>query len=356
LHSNTQLTKSWLNVKRQISFFKKKSLNASYSFYCERFEKEGSYMLRIRKFVTGKDNNVWIKTWNEVFKEFEDERAMTMEDMTLWEKSPRFSAEGMFLAEWKGEPVGLVNGYIDKKREEKKGFIRELGVVPNFRRRGIGRKLVKTAIKSLKERGMETVEVWATEQMENGRKLVESMGFKLVRIFSEMKIGLNTIPSNIGESKEVTLRSMNKNIEDIKLLNWLNNETFKEHYNFRPSAVEETRYMIENSPEIDINGWFFAYLQEKPVGFVGTGIDKKFIEEKGIKRGWIWVIGALKPERNKGIGTRLILTAMSFLKSKGLSEAMLGVDDTNPTKAIELYKKVGFKIAKKEFTYLKNIT
>lgn len=313
-------------------------------------------MLKIRKFVTGKDNEVWIRISNEAFKEFEDERATTMEDMTLWEKSPRFNAEGMFIAEWKKEPVGLVNAYVDKKREEKKGFIRMLGVTPKFRRRGIGRKLAETAIESLKERGMETVEVWTTEQMKSGKKLFESMDFKLVRIFSEMKIKLDTIPSNIGESKEVTVRSMNENIEDIKLLNWLNNETFKEHYNFRPSTVEETQYSIENSPDIDVNGWFFAYLKEKPVGYVGTGIDKKFIEEKGIKRGWVWVIGVLKPERNKGIGTRLVLEAIKFLKSKGMSEAMLGVDDTNVTKAIKLYEKVGFKIAKKEFTYLKNIT
>jgi ribosomal protein S18 acetylase RimI-like enzyme len=114
--------------------------------------------------------------------------------------------------------------------------------------------------------------------------------------------------------------------------------------------------MIENRPEIDINGWFFAYLQGRLVGYVGTGIDKKFIEEKGIKRGWIMVIGVLKPERRKGIGARLMRTAMEFLKSKGMNEAILGVDDTNPTKAIKLYKKVGFKIAKKEYTYLKNIT
>lgn len=312
-------------------------------------------MLRLRKFVTSKDEEVWIRILNEAFKEFEDERAMTMQDIRIWEKNPRFSAEGMFIAEWKGEPVGLVNAHMDKKREEKKGFIRELEVVPNFRRRGIGKKLVETAIKNLKERGMEKVEAWATEQAKEGRKLFESMDFKLVRIFSEMKMGLSTIPSNIGENEEVTLRSMTKNMEDIKLLNWLNNETFKEHYNFRPHTVEETQYMIENRPEIDVNGWFFAYLQNKPVGYVGTEIDKKFIEEKKIKRGWIDVIGVLKTVRKKGIGTRLILTAMDFLKSKGMSEAMLGVDDTNPTKAIELYKKVGFKIAKKEFSYIKNI-
>lgn len=260
-------------------------------------------MLRIKKFVTGKDEEVWIRIWNEAFKEFEDERAMTMEDMTLWEKSPRFSAEGMYIAEWKGEPIGLVNAYVDKKREEKKGFMRDIGVVPRFRKKGIGKKLAETAIKNLKERGMETVEVWATAQMKDARKLFEFMGFKLVRIFSEMKTGLDTIPSKIGENREATLKSMNRNLEDIKLLNWLSNETFKEHYDFRPSTIEETQYTIENSPDIDINGWFFAYLREKPVGYVGTGIDKKFIEEKGIRRGWVWVIGVLKHERNKGIGT-----------------------------------------------------
>lgn len=47
---------------------------------------------------------------------------------------------------------------------------------------------------------------------------------------------------------------------------------------------------------------------------------------------------------------------MNFLNSKGMNEAMLGVDDTNVTKALKLNEKVGFKIAKKEFTYLKNIT
>jgi len=324
-------------------------------FIAENLRKMGSYMLSIRKFVIGKDEEVWIRIYNEALKEFEDERAITMQDLRIWENGPRFDAEGMFMAEWKREPVGLVNAYVDKKREDTKGFIRELGVVPNFRRKGIGTKLVETAVKSLKDHGMKKVEVWATEQAKNAKKLFESMDFKLVRIFSEMKIELSTIPSNIGESNEVTLRSMNKNAEDIKLLNWLNNETFKKHYNFRPNTLEETQYMIENRPEIDINGWFFAYLHEKPVGYVGTGIDKKFIEEKGIKRGWINVIGVLKTERNRGIGTRLILSAMEFLKSKEMSEATLGVDDTNPTKAIELYKKVGFKVVKKEFTYLKNI-
>jgi len=38
-----------------------------------------------------------------------------------------------------------------------------------------------------------------------------------------------------------------------------------------------------------------------------------------------------------------------------MTEAMLGVDDFNPTKAIKLYEKVGFKVVKKDFTYEKTL-
>ena len=146
------------------------------------------------------------------------------------------------------------------------------------------------------------------------------------------------------------------NMDDIKLLNWLENETFKEHFDFRHETIEETRYFVETRPWCDIAEYFFAYLDDKPVGHVGAGIDTKFIEHKGIERGWIMTIGVLKPLRTQGIGTALMLHALKLLKSKGMKEAELGVDDSNPTKATELYKKVGFKVVKKDLTYLKTIS
>jgi len=38
-----------------------------------------------------------------------------------------------------------------------------------------------------------------------------------------------------------------------------------------------------------------------------------------------------------------------------MSEADLRVDDSNLTKAIEVYKRVGFKVVHKHLTYLKKI-
>jgi len=310
-------------------------------------------MLRIREFVKGEDEEVWLSIRNEAFKEYDDFRPSTMEDMQIWEKDPGFDPVGMFIAELNGKAVGRVQAYVDKQREEKKGFVQGLGVVPKFRRRGIGRELMDKAIESLRKREMETTECWTRDDKPVCKHIFESMGFKLIRIFSTMRRELDTIPS-VGENEGVRIRVMKESMEDIELLRWLNDETFSEHFDFRPSTIEEWKHWCSH-PDFDYKGWFFALLEGKPVGHVGTWIDSKFVKYKGIKRGWIDTIGVLKPHRRKGIGTSLILRGMKYLKSRGMTEVELGVDDSNPTEATKLYEKVGFKVIRKDLTYLKKI-
>jgi len=309
-------------------------------------------MFNVRRFVQGKDEAALAGVMNQAFREFEDFRSLTAEDMVMKEKSPTFDAAGMFIADLDGQPVGIVNARVDKMREEKKGFIRMLGVVPEYRRRGVGRALAEKAIENLKERGMESIEAGAVMNKPEAIGLWESMGFKRVRIFSLMKKDLGTIPSKIGENPDVQLRKFQKgSSEDLKLVNWLSNEAFREHYNYRPDTIDETRYFLEQDPIFGDQEWLFTFLWGSLVGYVGVGVDQKYNEEKNARCGWILSIGVLKPNRLKGIGTRLMIEGMKLLKAKGMTEAMLGVDDQNPTRAIKLYEKVGFRAARKEIAY-----
>ncbi len=312
---------------------------------------------RIRQFVQGRDEAVWVSVYNRAFQEFEEFRNITVDDMLTSEKSPTFDAAGMFIAELDEEPVGIVNAHVDKMREEKKGFIRMLGVVHEHRRRGIGRALAEKAMESLKQRGMNKVEAGAVVGKPESIRLWESLGFKRVRISSLMKRGLENIPSNIGENQDVQLRRYQKgSLEDLKLLTWLNNETFKEHYNFRPGTIEETRYFLEQDPIFKEQDWLIANLENSPVAYIGLGIDPKYNLEKNAKAGWILDIGVLKSYRRRGIGARLMIEGMKLLKAKGMTEAMLGVDDQNPSRAIKLYEKVGFKATRKDIAYQKTIS
>lgn len=313
-------------------------------------------MLKVRKFVQSRDEGIWASVWNKAFKEFNEFRSVTANDIEMSEKNPSFDAAGMFIAELNGEPVGLVNAHVDKMRDDKKGFIRVLGVVPKRRRKGIGQKLADEAIKSLTERGMQTVEIGAVLERPEAKGLCEKLGFKQVRIFSLMERRLNRIASGVGENRDALLRKFRKGSEeDLKLLNWLSNEAFKEHYNYRPDAVDETQYFLEQDPMFKEQEWMFILINSEPVGYIGIGIDQKYNEEKNTRSGWILSIGVLKQNRLKGIGTRLMIEGMRRLKEKGMTVAMLGVDDQNPTKAIKLYEKVGFKATRKDAAYVKEL-
>ena len=308
-------------------------------------------MPNMRRFMKGVDEPVWVEVLNAAYKEYEDWRAITVDEMLLDEKRPNFDFEGRFIAELDGRPAGIVHANVDKLREDAKGFIR-FGVIPEFRGRGAEQQLIETALRELKARGMITASVWIEGERRDHIQLFEGLGFERVRVFSMLEMDLANVSQNIGENGQVAIRPLQKDLEeDMKLFTWLLNESFKEHFNYRPHTLEETRHHLLNNPYVKEREFFFAELDGESVGYVGVGIDEKYNLEKGVKAGEIRVIGVLKTHRRTGIGTRLMLHSLENLKAKGMTKAVLGVDDQNPTEAIKLYEKVGFGAKKKDFIF-----
>jgi len=307
--------------------------------------------------VKGADEPVWVEVLNAAYKEYEVWwRAVTVEEMREQEKRPNFDFEGRFIAELEGKPVGIIHAYVDKFREEKKGFVHTFCVIPEFRGLGVEERLLELAMNELKRRGMNLVQAWTDYSRNERVQVLEKAGFKLVDVESDMEIDLTKIPSSVGENTQITIRSLLKNEEeDIKMLNWLSNECFKEHFDYRPRTIEETRHSLLNDPYLKKQECFFAVLNKINVGFVRAGVDEKYNVEKNVKSGRIRSLGVLKPHRRKGIGTRLTLHVLETLKANGMTKAILDVDDFNPTKAIKLYEKVGFRVAKKYQKYEKRL-
>ena len=313
-------------------------------------------MLKIRRFVQGEDEAAWVSVWNAVYGTRWDWRPMSVEEMLALEKSPDFDAEGKFIAEREGQPVGIVFAYVDKLRKEKKGFVRSFAVIPAYRGQGIEEKLADTALEELQKRGMKVVQSGANDDQEDIINLWESLGYKLVRVFSLMTKDLARIQSDVGENLRVSLEPVQRDADDdLKMINWLDNECFREHFNWRPNPVERTIHFVREDPFFNQQEWFFALLDQKHIGYIGLGVDEKYNVERGVKCGWILDIGVLKPHRRTGIGTRLMLHGMHRLKAIGMNTAMLGVDDWNVTKAMKLYEKVGFKAVKKDMAYERDL-
>jgi len=248
----------------------------------------------------------------------------------------------------------VAHANVDRFRDDRKGFIR-LEVVPEFRGQ-IERQLVEAALGELKARAMTSAQSWAEFAEQERIELFEGLGFKRVRVFSLMEMDLTDLSENIGENTQATIRALDRQLEDdIKLYNWLGNESFKEHFNYRPDTVEETRHGLLSSPYFKEQEIFFAVLDGRSVGYVGVGIDEKYNLEKNARAGEIFTIGVLKDYRRKGVGARLILHGLETLKARGMTTAILGVDDSNPTRAIMLYQKVGFEVKKKDVIFERDL-
>jgi ribosomal protein S18 acetylase RimI-like enzyme len=310
-------------------------------------------MFNVRRFVAGIDEPVWVGILNASRKGREDWRPITAEEMLLQEKeNPSFDVQGRFIAELDGQPVGTVGANVEKQRKERKGFIR-FDVIPECRGRGIERRLVETGLRELEARGMAVAQAPVDSRELEYVTLLEELGFSRVRVFSNMQMETANISRGIGENGQVAIRPLHKNQEeDIELFTWLLNETFKEHFNFRPDTVEEIRYFLSSAPYFNkYKQVFFAVAGDETVGYVGVGIDERYNLERNVESGEIFTIGVLKKHRRTGIGVRLILHALEILKAEGMTIARLGVDDFNPTKAIRVYEKAGFKVTKKDLIF-----
>ena len=305
-------------------------------------------MLNIRRFVKGADEPLWIEVLNAARKEREDWRTITVEELLADSERPSFDFEGRFIGERDGKAVGIVHAKVDDFNEDKKGFV-HFDVIPEFRGCEIETALIETALGELKARGMTIAQTWAYLSESKRIELLKNLHFRHARVFSVMEMELAVLSQNIGENTQVAIRPLCKEIEgDIELFNWLSNENYKEDLDYSPVSLEETRHFLFCDPYLQEKEILFAVLNGESVGCVGVGIDEKHNLEKSGQAGEVFTIGVLKEHRRKGIGTRLMLHGLERLNAKGMTKAVLGVENDNVTHAMRLYEKLGFRVKKRE--------
>jgi len=318
--------------------------------------KEKAMSVKIRPFVEDKDEPIYIDIMNRAMKEFPDFTPLTLADAEMEKNAPNTDKRGRFIAEWNKEPVGFVYAYLDTKREDKLGFLDGPYIVPEYRRKHISTALAEIAIQNFKDRGINKIESGARNTNIAAQKFLGKFGFRMYRVFSRMKRSLADLPENVGENKDIKIADIGTDDEALKLENALLNEAMKGHFNFRPMTLEETQYYTREQEKQGVKyNDFIAYVNDVPAGLMITVIDPREIEHQKKNVAWLAVLGVLKPYRSIRIGKALMIHAMKFLKEKGIVEAMLGVDDTNITKAIKIYESLGFEVILKYFRYIKEL-
>jgi len=314
-------------------------------------------VVSVRRFLKGVDEPVWVELMNAEYRDYVSWwRGTTVEEMLELEKSPDFDFEGRFVAEVDGKPVGVIHARVEGSGQEKRGFIRDFCVLPAFRGSGVEEWLLEAAVNELRRRGVSRVRAWTGVDRGDRIRFLERSGFRFSHRTIDMRISLADIPVSIGANMGVAIRRLRSDLDrDVETLNWVDNECFKADPLHVAHTVEETRKELLEDPVLSWREVFFAVLDGKDVGYIGVGIDERYNVEHGVKTGYINGIGVLPEYRRRGIGTRLLLHGLERLKAKGMTSASLDTDDTNPTRAITLYEKVGFKVLQEYVTYVKDV-
>ena len=87
----------------------------------------------------------------------------------------------LLVAKTNSKPVGFASGSVPEyplKVSESFGTIDDLYVLPEFRGRGVGSKLVVESLKTLKARGVKTVRLNVLKENKPAVKLYRRLGFK----------------------------------------------------------------------------------------------------------------------------------------------------------------------------------
>lgn len=306
--------------------------------------------------MKGVDEPAWVELLNEEYRGFASWwRGTTVDEMLELEKSPDFDVEGRFVAEIGGRPVGVLHVHVEELGEDRRGFIKDFCVLPASRGSGVEERLLEAAMTELRRHGAKHVRAWTGVERTDRIRFLERSGFKFAYRTFDMRIDIADMSLDTGENREVAFRRLDTKVEkDIQTLNWLDNESFEGNPLHVPRTVQETRRLLKDP----VLGWlefYFAVVDGKDVGYIGLGIDEKYNVEHGVKTGYINGIGVLPGYRRRGVGTRLILHGLKALKAKGMTSASLDTEDTNPTRAITLYEKIGFKVLQEYVTYAKDI-
>jgi mycothiol synthase len=235
---------------------------------------------------------------------------------------------------------GEIAGYAHLDRTDPvEGPSGELVIHPAYRRRHFGLALVRALAT---EAGTHRLRLWAHGDLPAAERLAAAAGFERVRALWQMRRLLQTQPELPHLADGISIRTFRVG-QDENEWTALNRRAFAAHPE-QGAWTREDLDVREHESWFDPDGFFLAEREGKLVGFHWTKVHDQDGGESGDAHqaiGEVYVVGVDPAERGSGLGRALTLVGLSYLRSRGLIQVMLYVDETN-TAAIRLYESLGF--------------
>ncbi|BEP12802.1 mycothiol synthase [Acidothermaceae bacterium B102] len=240
-------------------------------------------------------------------------------------------------------PDGVLAGYAHLDvTDAVEGSSAEVAVRPAYRRRGYGRQLVEGLLASSPDGRLR---LWAHGQHPAAEALAMGMGFERSRVLWQLRRSLHAPLGRAELPDGVTVRAFRPGEDEAEIIA-LNARAFAAY----PDQGRWTLADLEQREReswFDPAGFFLAEFEGRIVGFHWTKVHGKdqvapSPDSHGHEPiGEVYVLGIDPGYQGHGLGAALTLIGLRHLRSRGLAQVMLYVDESNP-RAISLYERLGF--------------
>ena len=206
-------------------------------------------------------------------------------------------------------------------------------VHPDALGRGIGRLIATGLEKDAARRRARRIQNAVLEADSAARRLLESLGYRPVRVFRELRIELEAPPPVSQWPDGLRIVPFDPERDALKF-HAAGQEAFADHWDHTPRDVESWSKSHLGSARFDPTLWCVVRAGDEIVaGTICTG------ETYG--GGWIHALFTRRPWRTQGVGAALLGDALGRFWERGEHSVGLGVDAASDTGAFRLYQRAG---------------
>lgn len=290
------------------------------------------------------------------------ERADTVEDFArayahLTNSDP---FRDMIFAEIDGQVAGYARGWWQEEMDGPYIYSTTGFVVPEWRRHGIGRAMLRWVETRLREVAADHpaarpkfYQAFANMTAEGLVALLASAGYAPVRYSHDMvRPSLDDIPDfplPDGFEMRPVLPEHYRAIWDAEV------EAFRDHWGYVIPPEEHYQVWLTHPVFFQPDLWQIAWdvATNEVAGQVKTFIDQAENEKYHRRRGYTESISVRRPYRRRGLARALIVESLRVLRDRGMTESALGVDSQNLSGATRVYEDCGFRTVKQSAIYRK---
>ena len=258
----------------------------------------------------------------------------------------------VLLAEVDGRVVGTVRlSWVDTT-DGRREFRSSGAVDPAWRRRGVGRRLLRSARDLMARRAAEhpteremVAGMWIDEKQAGRTALAQSEGYAPARWFFVMERPIGeALPEQPALPAGLEVRPVS--VDDAPRIWRADHEAFQDHWGgWDPSEASMRRWI--DSQEFQPDLFVVAFDGDEIAGAVLNAIYAEENAELGLRRGWLDSVFTRRPWRGRGLARGLIMRSLALLRERELDTAALGVDADNPSGALRLYESCGFAVVER---------